>query len=163
MPTLEFRPLGRRVQVPARTRLLEAARQAGVEIDSPCGGEGACGKCLVRVSGGKTRSRSLGVLSPGAVAAGNVLACATDALEDDLVIDVRNGEVGLQLHPQARLAFSPCAGSHVGGNIAAGIVCTDLATDTEEITYAFTAVQGITSFATNPNVGAAAFTWRSLE
>ncbi|HXP63075.1 MAG TPA: ASKHA domain-containing protein [Dongiaceae bacterium] len=88
MPTIEFRPLGRRVQVPTRTRLLEAARQAGVEIDSPCGGEGTCGKCLVRVSGGKVSSRSLGVLSPGAVAAGNVLACATDALEEDLVVEV---------------------------------------------------------------------------
>ena len=46
---------------------------------------------------------------------------------------LRNAEVGLEVHPQARLVFSPCVGSYVGGDITAGILCTDLAADTEEI------------------------------
>ena len=51
------------VEVPPQTGLLDAARQAGVEIESPCGGEGTCGKCLVRVTGGEVDSRSLGTLA----------------------------------------------------------------------------------------------------
>jgi uncharacterized 2Fe-2S/4Fe-4S cluster protein (DUF4445 family) len=46
---------------------------------------------------------------------------------------LREAEVGLGIHPQARIHFSPCVGSYVGGDITAGILCTDLATATEEI------------------------------
>ena len=62
MPTVEFRPLGKRIEVLPQTRLLDAARQAGVELDASCGGDGTCGKCLVRVTSGDVDSRSLGTL-----------------------------------------------------------------------------------------------------
>ena len=65
MPRVEFHPSGKTVQVPPQTRLLDAARQAGVKIESPCGGDGTCGKCLVRVTGGEVDSRSLGTLPGG--------------------------------------------------------------------------------------------------
>ena len=63
MPKVEFHPSGQTVQVPPQTGLLDAARQAGVEIESPCGGEGTCGKCIVRVASGEVDSRSLGLLA----------------------------------------------------------------------------------------------------
>jgi uncharacterized 2Fe-2S/4Fe-4S cluster protein (DUF4445 family) len=88
MPTVVFHPSGQSVQVPPQTRLLDAARQAGVEIESPCGGESTCGKCLVRVTGGEVDSRSLGTLPDAAVAEGYVLACSTRVLGEDLQVDV---------------------------------------------------------------------------
>ena len=42
-------------------------------------------------------------------------------------------EVGMEINPESRVCFSPCVGSYVGGDITAGLLCTDLATDTEEI------------------------------
>ncbi|MCC6125513.1 MAG: DUF4445 domain-containing protein [Pirellulales bacterium] len=48
-----FQPSGRAVFVLPGTRLMEAAVSAGLIVDSPCGGEGICGKCRVRaISGG---------------------------------------------------------------------------------------------------------------
>jgi uncharacterized 2Fe-2S/4Fe-4S cluster protein (DUF4445 family) len=44
---VQFQPIGKRVLVPAGTNLLEAARQAGINLTSDCGGEGNCGQCQV--------------------------------------------------------------------------------------------------------------------
>ena len=44
-----FLPADRTVYVLAGTRLIEAAAEAGIILDSPCGGEGICGKCRVRL------------------------------------------------------------------------------------------------------------------
>jgi uncharacterized 2Fe-2S/4Fe-4S cluster protein (DUF4445 family) len=44
-----FQPSGRAVFVLPGTRIFEAAVSAGLIVDSPCGGEGICGKCRVRV------------------------------------------------------------------------------------------------------------------
>ncbi len=44
-----FQPEGRSVFVLRGTKLVEAAGQAGIILNQPCGGEGACGKCLVEV------------------------------------------------------------------------------------------------------------------
>ena len=46
---------------------------------------------------------------------------------------LRNSEIGIEINPQAWIHFSPAVGSYVGGDITAGILCTDLATDTEDI------------------------------
>ncbi len=45
--TVCFEPSGLKVEVPAGTVLLEAARKAGVYLSSICGGDGSCGKCRV--------------------------------------------------------------------------------------------------------------------
>lgn len=42
-----FQPNGKEVSVPCGTLLSDAAKKAGVFIDSPCGGNGTCGKCSV--------------------------------------------------------------------------------------------------------------------
>ncbi|MEA3337636.1 MAG: ASKHA domain-containing protein [Chloroflexota bacterium] len=47
-----FQPAGRREEVTAGTSLLVAARQAGVEIESICGGRQTCGKCQVQIEEG---------------------------------------------------------------------------------------------------------------
>ena len=42
-----FTPSGRRGTFPRGTRVLDAARSIGVDIDSVCGGRGLCGRCRV--------------------------------------------------------------------------------------------------------------------
>ena len=44
------------VEVPAGATLLDAARNAGVPIETPCNGSGKCGKCRVRVAEASLRS-----------------------------------------------------------------------------------------------------------
>jgi uncharacterized 2Fe-2S/4Fe-4S cluster protein (DUF4445 family) len=47
-----FTPSGKRGRFPVGTRLLEAARKLGVDIDSVCGGRALCGRCQVNVGEG---------------------------------------------------------------------------------------------------------------
>jgi len=46
---VKFQPDGRNVFVLRGTKLIEAAGQAGIILNTPCGGEGTCGKCRVEV------------------------------------------------------------------------------------------------------------------
>lgn len=54
-----FRPLGYKVEVERGTSLLRAAEEAGVHLESECGGLGHCGKCKVVVSRGVTHPTPL--------------------------------------------------------------------------------------------------------
>ncbi|MGB9640338.1 MAG: ASKHA domain-containing protein, partial [Anaerolineales bacterium] len=64
-----------------------AARQAGVDILQPCGGQGRCGRCIVQVSQGTIRQRSSLRLSKEDIQAGYTLACQS-VIESDVVIRV---------------------------------------------------------------------------
>ncbi|MEE9371219.1 MAG: 2Fe-2S iron-sulfur cluster-binding protein, partial [Sedimentisphaerales bacterium] len=44
-----FRPDGRQVSIHAGATLIEAAGQAGIILNSICGGKGTCRKCLVSI------------------------------------------------------------------------------------------------------------------
>jgi len=52
-PLIVFTPSGKRGRFPRGTRVLEAARQLGVDVDSVCGGRAICGRCQVLVSDGE--------------------------------------------------------------------------------------------------------------
>ncbi|MHB0912345.1 MAG: ASKHA domain-containing protein [Armatimonadota bacterium] len=43
------------------------------------------------------------------------------------------GDVGLAINPQALVAFSPGVGSYVGGDVTAGLLCTELIENKEEV------------------------------
>jgi uncharacterized 2Fe-2S/4Fe-4S cluster protein (DUF4445 family) len=47
MSQVNFVNKHRVLDVPAGTTILEAARKAGIRVESPCNGEGKCGKCRV--------------------------------------------------------------------------------------------------------------------
>lgn len=49
MPTVTFINENEAIQVERGTTVLEAARLAGVTIESPCNGTGVCGKCKVKL------------------------------------------------------------------------------------------------------------------
>ncbi|MBN1453439.1 MAG: DUF4445 domain-containing protein [Anaerolineales bacterium] len=72
---------------PTGTLLSDAARQAGVEIGQPCGGQGRCGRCVVQVLSGNVRRRSTLRLSPKAVEDGFALACQS-VIEGDATVYV---------------------------------------------------------------------------
>ena len=88
MPLITFQPSGKTIEVEVGAGLLESARRAGVEIDAPCGGKGACGKCIVRIISGSVDSDSLGVLTAAELADGYVLACKTRLIDSDITVKV---------------------------------------------------------------------------
>jgi len=68
--------------------LLEAAEKVGIDIETPCGGEGTCGRCFVRAVEGEVTSDSVGRLPAPALAAGYVLACRTRLAGPRVVVEV---------------------------------------------------------------------------
>lgn len=88
MPVITLKPCQKKLDVPYGTELLDVIRKAEVEIDTPCGGDGACGKCIVRVESGDVDSDSLGVLPSTFVNDGFVLACKTRVLNGPVTIEV---------------------------------------------------------------------------
>ena len=54
--TLTVLPQGRTLTVRHGETLLEALRAVGLPVEAPCGGQGTCGKCLVRVNGETVRA-----------------------------------------------------------------------------------------------------------
>ena len=85
--TVQFDIADEPIQVPTGTLVSEAAQQAGVEINQPCGGQGRCGRCAVRVDNGGVRRRSTLRLSTEDVAKGYALACQS-VIEGDATITV---------------------------------------------------------------------------
>jgi uncharacterized 2Fe-2S/4Fe-4S cluster protein (DUF4445 family) len=106
-----FLPSGRRGRFPVGTRVLQAARELGVDIDSICGGRGICGRCQVAVQTGEfpkfgvqCRIENLSPLAErehrydalSGLVSGRRFACAAQIL-GDLVVDVPDES---QLHRQ---------------------------------------------------------------
>ncbi len=88
MPTIDFLPAHKSIEASSGTPLVTVARQAGVEIELPCGGDGSCGRCIVRASGGEVESESLGRIPSSAVSSGYVLACRTRICDDAVIVEL---------------------------------------------------------------------------
>ncbi len=83
--TVDFEPLGRRVQVAEGKTLLDAARQAGVGLNAVCGGTGVCGTCRVRIVDGDVTPPNKAeqkFLDQASLDAGYRLACQTEVVGD---------------------------------------------------------------------------------
>jgi len=85
--TAQFDTLADPVKVNAGELVVDAAQRAGVEIQQPCGGQGRCGRCAVRIESGRVRRRSVLRLSKTDLEAGYALACQT-VVEGDVSIVV---------------------------------------------------------------------------
>ena len=82
---VQFQPIGKRVSVPAGTDLLDAAREAGLDLASVCGGEGNCGQCRIVVLDGDVSSLTLDeefILDEMEQLNGERLACCTEVNSD---------------------------------------------------------------------------------
>lgn len=91
---VRFEPLGTLVEVALGTLLAEAAAEAGLVLQMPCGGEGLCGKCRVRLVQGTSEpsSEERRLFSPEELEAGWRLACQT-AVDQPLIVEVQEGSL----------------------------------------------------------------------
>ena len=80
--TITFSPSKKQVSVVQGTSILDAAREAGLHIQSVCGGDGVCGKCRVIIKKGKVESPPTGLLTPEEIDDGVVLACEAKVFND---------------------------------------------------------------------------------
>ena len=87
-----FWPEGEHVRVPLETTILEAAKTAGVDLASSCGGDGLCGKCRVIVRQGNVTARPTSLLSREEIRQGYVIACQTKVV----------GDVEVDIPPESR-------------------------------------------------------------
>jgi uncharacterized 2Fe-2S/4Fe-4S cluster protein (DUF4445 family) len=81
-----FEPEGKTVYVPAGTTVYEATGEAGIIINSPCGGAGVCGNCKVAVMKGTYEQKgSERFITDSDLEQGTVLACRTRILSDCVI------------------------------------------------------------------------------
>ncbi len=114
MPKVFFKESQSEMQFPVGTTILEAVRQAGLAIDSPCNQTGVCGKCRVLLSPeslGSITCSEQSVLPPELQAKGWVLACHAAIHGDVEVHEIpdakRDSRAVLQHGQRLDLANSP--------------------------------------------------------
>ena len=109
---IQFLPDNREVLAPPGTLILDAATRAGVIIDTPCGGQGRCGRCLVRIQKGQATRRENPHLTQKQQQEGWVMAC-TARVGGDLVLVVpplkEREKVAVESAASRRAAPVPCA------------------------------------------------------
>jgi len=86
-----FQPHGKRIEAKKGETLLEAATDAGISINSICGGEGLCGKCRVIIRDGMQNlslptNAEKRALSKEDIANGFRLACQTKIEREGLIV-----------------------------------------------------------------------------
>ena len=85
-----FKEQDKTALVPEGTTILEAARKAGVIVESPCNGMGTCGKCKVKVTDLAKKKivceEGRHHLKEEEIQAGYVLSCQTKVYEDIEVV-----------------------------------------------------------------------------
>ena len=89
--SITLHPSDKTVSVPTGALVVDALREAGLDVAQPCGGQGRCGRCAVVVESGAVRRRSTIRLSQGDIEAGYALACQT-IIEGDAAILVPEQE-----------------------------------------------------------------------
>jgi len=87
--SITFLPQGLEVTAEVGERLVAAARGAGMEIETPCGGHGTCGGCAIRVVKGDHAPSACdrAVFDNEELSEGLRLSCQIE-LKDDLVVDL---------------------------------------------------------------------------
>lgn len=90
MVVVIFEPSGRRVEMPAGSTLLDAARAAELPIARACGADGICGRCALHVLAGAARlaresDAEVAVRRRNRIEDGARLACRTRVRGDVVV------------------------------------------------------------------------------
>lgn len=83
--TIHFQPADKSIKVPAGTLIIDAAAMAGITLDTPCGGQGRCGRCLARVeksASGSFPPQDNPHLTARQKAEGWILTCLTKVADD---------------------------------------------------------------------------------
>ncbi len=95
MPRVTFQPAAVSVEVDAGASLLDAARLADLPIRNDCGGQGACGRCLVEVGRGEvTRLKTRHEVPEGRDLACRTLVGDTDV---EVILPEESHEIDLEV------------------------------------------------------------------
>jgi uncharacterized 2Fe-2S/4Fe-4S cluster protein (DUF4445 family) len=78
---------GRSIPIAKGESILTALKRNAIYLISSCGGKGTCGKCKVRILGGKYKTTTTGKLSKSEIEHGIVLACQTFP-EHDISVEI---------------------------------------------------------------------------
>lgn len=84
MPLITFHPSGKKIKANKGGDLINIIKESGIDFDFPCGGEGKCGKCIVKIESGKVKSDSFVKLSRSEISEGFVCACRTRLTDTDI-------------------------------------------------------------------------------
>ncbi|HHW92129.1 MAG TPA: DUF4445 domain-containing protein [Firmicutes bacterium] len=97
MPKVFF-PDGKEIMVPQGTLVAEALQEADIEAWLPCGGQGYCGRCRVKLEGSLSLPTEVeqAHLSPGELAQGVRLSCQT-RIEGDVRVLTLQSLTGAQI------------------------------------------------------------------
>jgi len=87
MVNVTFMPANITVSVNAGELLLDAANKAGVSAETPCGGKGTCGKCLVRIVSGEVDFDGGVTISSEIRGQGWVLICRARVKDTPVVVN----------------------------------------------------------------------------
>ena len=96
-----FKPSGQVVEVEVGTLLSDAAVEAGVTLNLPCGGQGRCGRCRVRVEHGAVSHRSGVRLTSAEMDEGWALGCQAVVKGDAVVFVPEQEQVEIEFTTQA--------------------------------------------------------------
>jgi uncharacterized 2Fe-2S/4Fe-4S cluster protein (DUF4445 family) len=83
-----FEPVGKRISIGSDETILDAARAAGIDLESVCGGGGTCGFCRIRLIKGdltKFTSSELDYINQSDRKVGIRLACQVHPLSDAII------------------------------------------------------------------------------
>lgn len=89
--TIDFQPVGRKVETDSDTSILKAAQASGIGISAICGGQTSCGRCLIRLIGLYKANSPTAIetkkIAEKEIKAGYRLACQT-ILIDSAVVEI---------------------------------------------------------------------------
>jgi uncharacterized 2Fe-2S/4Fe-4S cluster protein (DUF4445 family) len=124
MPTIELLPLGKTLQVDAGTPLQDVLFEQGVEF--PCGGQGKCKGCRVKVLRGvlPLTDADNDSLEPDEVREGWRLACQAEA-QGDLVLELAQWEASI-LSDDSHFEFTPREGLGVAVDLGTTTIAAQL-------------------------------------
>ncbi|MDD5016032.1 MAG: ASKHA domain-containing protein [Atribacterota bacterium] len=109
MIKINFLPGKKNIEVNKGTIILEALESAGINIDTPCGGKGTCGKCKIMVIKGMNTITPIEekFLSEEEIKKGFRLACQTKIFKDTII----------EIPSKIRLDFKKVFSSNLKGDI----------------------------------------------
>lgn len=87
--SVKFQPQGKTVRVAPGAAMREAVARAGILVDYPCGGQGTCGKCRIRMVGAAPTPTEVesDLLGADALRNGERLACRC-SVEQDTTVEI---------------------------------------------------------------------------
>ena len=154
---VDFDPSGRQVEIPAGSTVMDAARAAGIELASVCGGEGTCGRCRVVIVSGALpppTGADRRALSRAGIAASERLACRV-AVGGDLRVHVPKASLitgeRLQVDGPAR-AIAVDLAVRAYAVAASAPSLSDPRSDLDRVTRAATATHGLRRLHAGPSV-----------